>query len=221
MRVPPHSKYQMPTNGENQNSYGESDTKVARLIKSYNLDADTGDRLEELWTADGDRRESLRDLADRFNKALLETAVAAAGVSTVDGEIDNLYRLLTSDDVSSGNRTEARARLEKNGVDVDQLEHDFVTYQAIRSYLKKVYGAEYERDSETTRVDKVIETSQRLQSRIRSVTEKSLTQLKETNQISLGEFHLFIDITVLCEDCNTQYGLVELLREGSCECQSE
>ncbi|UHQ96077.1 hypothetical protein HYG82_22370 (plasmid) [Natrinema halophilum] len=163
----------------------------------------------------------MRDLADRFNKALLETAVAAAGVSTVDGEIDNLYRLLTSDDVSSGNRTEARARLEKNGVDVDQLEHDFVTYQAIRSYLKKVYGAEYERDSETTRVDKVIETSQRLQSRIRSVTEKSLTQLKETNQISLGEFHLFIDITVLCEDCNTQYGLVELLREGSCECQSE
>jgi hypothetical protein len=32
-------------------------------------------------------------------------------------------------------RTEASARLEPNGVDVDHLERDFVTYQAIRSYL--------------------------------------------------------------------------------------
>jgi len=190
------------------------------MIEVYGLGDQFGERLEELWTADGDQRESLRALADRFNERLLESAMEDAGMSTVEGEVSNLYRLLTSDEVSSGNRTEARRRLEQNSVDIEQLEEDFVTYQAIRTYLKEYRGAEYEHESNAKRVEKVIETLQRLQSRTRSVAEKSLEQLTNTDQLALGEFRIFVDVTVLCEDCNTQYDIVELLREGRCECQS-
>lgn len=45
---------------------------------------------------------------------------------------------------------------------------------------------------------------QRLKSRTRSVAEKNLDQLKKMGQLSLGEYRLFIDVSVLCEECNTQ-----------------
>lgn len=199
----------------------KGNNKIARLIDEYELGEEFGDRLEDLWTADGDERESLRSLADRFNKRLLGTVINDAGISVVDGEVGNLYRLLTDDDVSSGNRTEARHRLERNGVDVEQLERDFVTYQAIRSYLKEYRGATYENRSDTSRVETAIETVQRLTSRTRTVAEKSVDQLNNTGKLSIGEYRLFVEINVLCEECGTQYDLVELLREGSCDCHSE
>lgn len=197
------------------------DSKVARLIETSDLDKSYGDRLEELWTAEGSRRESLRALADRFNKRLLESAMADAGMSWVDGEAENIYRLLTDDDVSSGNRIEARHRLEQNGVDVDQLERDFVSYQAIRSYLKEFRDAHHEDDSQTDRADSVTETIQRLKSRTRSVAEKSLDQLRRADRITLGEFRLFIDINVHCQECNSQYTFTDVVKRGGCDCQSE
>lgn len=210
----------MSLGDENANTDTRIDSKVARLIEEYGLGESFGERLEERWTTDGPNRESLRALADRFNKRLLEAAVTDAGISTIEGEIDNLYRLLTSDDVTRGTRTEARRSLEQGGVDIDRLERDFVTYQAIRTYLKEYRNAEYERTTEHSRIDSVIETLQRLQSRTHSVAEKSLEQLAKTDQLTIGEFRIFVDISVLCEGCNKQYGIVELLREGSCECQS-
>lgn len=206
------------TSGTGQD--GKPASKVARLIDTYDLGPAFGDRLERLWTAEGDERESLRSLADRFNKRLLEETMIDAGMSTIEGEIDNLYRLLTDEDVSSGARTEARMRLTRNGVDVDQLERDFVTYQAIRSYLKDYRGTEYVGTDDRTRVESVVETIQRLRSRTRSVAQKSLSQLRDTGHLSIGEFRVFVDITVLCEECNTQYGIVELLEERQCECQT-
>lgn len=197
------------------------DSKVARLIDEYGLGEAYGDRLEALWTAEGSERESLRSLADRFNERLLEAAITDAGMSTVDGEVANIYRLLTDDDVSSGNRIEARRRLEQNGVDVDGLERDFVTYQAIRSYLTEYRDAQYEDDSQVDRAESVIDTIQRLKSRTRSVAERSLDQLRETDRLTLGEFRLFIDISVHCEACGTQYEFVELVKRGGCECASE
>jgi hypothetical protein len=200
---------------------GKPASKVAKLIDRYELGTAFGDRLEALWTADGDRRESLRSLADRFNKRLLEEAMVDAGMSTIEGEVDNIHRLLTDDDVSSGARTEARMRLSRNGVAVDELGDDFVTYQAIRSYLKDYREAEYQGTDDGTRVESVAETIQRLRSRTRSVARKSLDQLAETGTLSIGEFRVFVDVTVLCEDCNTQYGVAELLDDARCECGQE
>jgi len=193
-------------------------TKVSRLIREYDLDDGMGIRLEKLWTGNGDERMSLRSLADLFNKKLLETTMTNANMSTVDGEAENLYRLLTSDDVSRGKYTEARNLLEREEVDVDRLEKDFVTYQAIRSYLQNERDAEYqERDAED-KLTSSIESIQRLESRIRSVSDNTLTQLRNSSIITLGEFRIFININVHCEDCETQSQVTELLRNGGCEC---
>jgi predicted transcriptional regulator len=196
-------------------------SKVARLIDEYELGASYGDRLEARWTDDSDERMSLRDLADLFNERLLRAAIEEQGTATVDGEVENLYRLLTDDDVSRGVRTEAQARLEREGVDVDRLDRDFVTYQAVRSYLTDYRGAEYDQPSDAARREKTVETIERLQSRVRSVVTRNLQQLRDTDRISLGQFRLFVDVDVLCEDCGAEYGARELVERGGCDCDPD
>lgn len=193
-------------------------SKVARLTEKYDLGPAMGDRMEADWTGASGERSSLRDLADRVNRLVLRTALQDAGESALDGEVANTYRLLADDDASSGSRTEARQRLERSGVDVEELERDFVTYQAVRSYLTEYRNAEYEGPNADQRRENLAETVGRLRSRTASVIESNLRQLRDAGGITLGEFRLLVAVTVLCEDCDRQYGVKELLDHGGCDC---
>jgi hypothetical protein len=190
-------------------------SKVARLIDDYELDG-IGAELEHHWTAEDDRR-SLRDLADYFNLQILTQALEAANIQHLDGEVENTYRLLTDDDISSAESTRAQRRLERDGVDVDALKSDFVTYQAIRTYLKDHRGAEYT-PAETDPLEREKTNVQKLRGRMVSVTEGKLEQLRNSGSLSLGDFRTIAEIQVICEDCNTQYDILELFDRGGCEC---
>ncbi|MFC4551159.1 MULTISPECIES: rod-determining factor RdfA [Halorussus] len=194
-------------------------TKVGRLLERYGLGEEFGDRLEAAWLGESVERKSLRDLADEFNRELLGVAMAEAGMSSLDGEVENIYRLLTDEEVSSGMRTDARRRLDRNGVDVESLERDFVSYQAVRSYLKGVRQAEYDDSADEDRVEKVAESVRRLQSRTVSVAEGNLDQLRNAGDLTLGDSRVLVDLTVLCEDCGDQYSYDELLERGGCDCE--
>jgi len=95
---------------------GSAQSKVAQLIETYEL-ASMGAELERAWLGNTGERQSLRDLADRFNQALLMAAIRDAGMDVIDGEPANFYRLLTDDNVSAGKRIEARNRLDRAGID--------------------------------------------------------------------------------------------------------
>jgi hypothetical protein len=190
--------------------------KVARLIEQRSLDG-VGDRLERRWTADGDERLSLRDLADVFNRELLRAAMVEAGMQPLDGDVENVYRLLTDDDVSGADQTRIERRLDREGVDVDRLRQEFVTYQAIRTYLKQHRGASYDPDT-ADQVESGKEHIQRLRGRVRTVTDSKLSQLRQTDDIELGSFRTLVQVNVLCEDCGTQYDVETLLDKGGCDC---
>jgi len=191
-------------------------TKVARLIDEYGLEA-LGPEMEQRWTADGDDRLSLRALAEYFNQQLLEAKMTGAGMQPLSGEIENTYRLLTDDDVGSADETRTRRRLERNGLDVESTQQDFVTYQAIRTYLKDHRGAEHATDDRPRTVVEG-ENIQRLRGRTKTVTEGRLKQLQRGDHITLGAFRVFTEINVLCEDCGMRYEIDELLERGGCEC---
>lgn len=194
-------------------------TKVEKLLEKYDLGDGFGDRLEAHWLGESAERKSLRDLADLFNREVLAAAMEERGMTALDGEVENLYRLLTDDDVTSGTRIDARRRLADNGVDVETLESDFVSYQAIRTYLKDVRGADYEADPDGDRVERATDNVRRLQSRTVTVAEGTLEQLENAGEVSVGESHIILDMTVLCEDCNGQFAYEELLRRGGCNCE--
>ncbi|WP_137290602.1 rod-determining factor RdfA [Natronorubrum halophilum] len=203
---------------ENDAAGGTTNTKVGRLIDRYDLGREYGEELEAAWTADGSERKSLRDLAEEFNHRVLASAMDEAAMSPLDGEVDNIYRLLTQDEVTAGVRTEVRGQLERNGIDVNQLERDFVTYQAIRSYLQNECGAEYERTSNENRIERTADSINNLQARLSSVCETNLDQLRDTDRITLDDYHLFVSVDVLCEACDSQYTVSELLERGGCDC---
>jgi hypothetical protein len=163
----------------------ENRSKVARVIREYGLNG-TGDELVASWTDQGDDQRSLRQLADHLNHALLRAAMDDAGMSPLDGEVENFYRLLTDDETSAGNETEARSTLRREGVAVDELQRKFVSHQAIHNYLTEYRDVEWqsgteERDS----VEKTLDTVQRLQSRVTAVSEQSIQTLSDKGFISV------------------------------------
>lgn len=191
-------------------------TKVGRLIEDHDL-VGIGEEMERRWTSDGDERMSLRDLATLFNRRLLDARLTDTGVQSLPGDVENTYRLLTDDGVGSAERTRLTRQLERDGLDPDALRDDFVTYQAVRSYLTEVRGAEYEREDD----DRVADESsyiQRLRGRLTSVAEQKLERLRDTGCITLGDFNLFVDINVYCKECEQQFSTDELLTRRACEC---
>jgi len=195
----------------------EPRSKVARLIESYDL-APIGADLEAAWLGETGERQSLRDLADRFNRALLLAAIRDAGMDVVDGEARNYYRLLTDEDVSAGRRVEARNRLDAAGVDVGRLQEAFVSYQSIRHYLTEVRGASYERDDGESGVERERSVIDRLQSRVESVVRDTVDRLGNAGRLSVGDYRVFVSVDVLCQDCGGQYAVGELLDRGHCDC---
>jgi hypothetical protein len=196
----------------------ERQTKTERLIQEYGLDG-IGAELEAYWTGEADERRSLRDLADLFNRRLLRTAAETAGLSPTDAEVRRIHGVLRDGDASAGERIETRRKLERAGVDVDGLTGDFVSHQAIHTYLRDRRGAEYEREGD--QVERDTETLRRLRSRTTAVSERTLERLRDTGRIDLGAFDVRVDVRVFCEDCGTERDAVELLADRGCACGTD
>ncbi|MFU1783311.1 rod-determining factor RdfA [Haloarcula japonica] len=206
----------MTSADDDQSSSRGRSSKVARLIEQYGLQG-IGPQLEELWTTDDpDRRRSLRSLAEFFNRQLLKQELEQADMQTLDGEVENTFRLLTDESVSQANQTRVRRQLEREGIDVDQLKDDFVSYQSMRTYLTKYRDATYDNDAEPVASTKRM--VQRLQSRVSNVIETKIAALKKSGAVSLDEFQVIVDVRVICERCGTQKDVISLLDDRKCDC---
>ena len=191
--------------------------KVTRVLDKYDFST-LGDELVNRWTAKNNRM-SLRQLAAYFNKQLLESRLDEKRVDMLPGEIENLYELLTDEDVTSGTRIQAENRLSEYGIDIDELRSDFVSRQAIHTYLTKQRQKTYDKPDADETIDKRLEQLQRLKSRERAVTEQTLSTLRNTDRINLGEFQIFSSVQVQCSDCGRQFELTALLDRGGCDCE--
>lgn len=191
-------------------------TKVARVIDEYDLDG-MGERLEARWTGEGGERTSLRDLAGEFNRAVLEATVSDAGGTAISGDIETTYRTLTDDDVPQADRMRKRRELEQDGIDVSALQGNFVTHQAIHTYLTKHREAELP-DRSADRVERKVETLERLQGRTSVVAESTLDGLINTGDLTDREYEVFVDVQVVCSECGTGYSVGDLIRQGGCTC---
>lgn len=208
--------HSMSDDRSNTHSGTPRKTKVGRLLEQYDFD-DFGAELERRWTGEAGERESLRTLADAFNKRILEEKMVRAGMKPLDGEVSNIYRLLTDEDISSGTKVETEARFRQHDIDIDELQKDFVTYQAIRTYLKDVRDASYS-DEDTDSVATARSSFDKLIGRTTAVVREKFQQLSDAGHVDLGSFQVQTTVNVYCEDCGRQYEARELLKRGGCEC---
>ncbi|WP_435157571.1 rod-determining factor RdfA [Haladaptatus sp. DFWS20] len=202
-----------------QDNSRKKTSKVDRVIRKYEL-GDMGETLEDYWTGEAEEQHSLRDLADFFNQAVLEAELDRINTTPLEGEVENIYRLLSDETVSSGIRTEAENSLARDGIDVEQLKKDFVSHQAVYTYLTKYREVSHESkmDDTQTRVEKGAETIRRLQNRTVAVAETTLTNLRNTDRIELADFDVINDVRVVCNECGQSNSIDDLLEKGGCDC---
>jgi predicted transcriptional regulator len=186
------------------------------VIEAYNLEG-IGERLEAAWTGEAGERTSLRDLADEFNRAVLEAAVREAGSSSIGLEIESTYDVLRNEDGPEATRV--RRRLEREGIDVDELTEDFVTHQAVHTYLTEYRGASLPPE-ERTLAERKIETIEKLQGRLSAVTEGALSSLAKADEIDRDDYDVLVDVRAVCPRCGADASASELIRQGGCDCTS-
>lgn len=192
--------------------------KLGRVADAYGL-ANLDDELVAHWTGEMDERYSTRTLATIVNQRVLEAALTDADVSIKEGELENTYRLLTDDDVSSGTRVQTRNELERDGVPIDDVESDFVSHQTVYNHLTDCLDTSLEEPSDEDRLERSAEKLGALQNRTAAVTTDTIEQLERNGIIAVGEFDVVVSTTVTCEDCLQEYSIRELLDEGSCNCR--
>lgn len=201
-------------------STGEDDTrprtKVGKLIETYDFEG-FGDELERMWTASGDERKSLRDLATIFNKRILQSRIQRSEMSRLSTGVDDIYLQLTGEKGTSADQTRIQRQLEREGIDVETLRSDFVSYGAIRSFLKEERNAEHSPSQNPVKRD--TDSIQQLRNRTMLVTETKLNGLVENDHIELGSHEVTVDINVFCEDCGRQFDVIDVLEQKECGCE--
>jgi len=191
-------------------------SKVARVIEAYDLDG-LGAELERRWTGEDGNRTSLRDLANVFNRRVLAAAMRESGQSAVESDVESAYAALTDEEAGSADRMRKRRDLEQAGVDVDAVLGDFVTHQAVHTYLTSYRDAELP-DRSDGRIDRKLETLERLQGRTAAVTESTVESLVEAGELTDHDYELLVDVRAICPDCGSDYTVGDLLRSGGCDC---
>ncbi|WP_254532659.1 rod-determining factor RdfA [Natrinema gelatinilyticum] len=210
----------MTTPNGTSSATSSCDCKLGRIAERYEL-ARLYEDLVAYWTGDADEQYSIRTLATLVNQHILEVALETAGVSFKEGEVENTYRLLTDDDVSSGTRVQTRNELQRDGVPVEQVESDFVSHQTVYNHLTGCLETSIETPSDEERLERSEEKLGALQSRTVAVTSDTIDRLKRNEILEIGEFNVNVSVTVTCEDCFQEYTVRDLLENRSCDCQTE
>jgi hypothetical protein len=189
-------------------------TKVARIIEKYDLSG-MGAELEAAWVGDAGERTSLRDLADEFNETVLRSVLTEHGISPPNFEVTGTYEALRHG--SGSDETRARRRLEREGIDVDELTNDFVTHQSVHTYLTDERNASLPDDDENA-VERRTETIEKLEGRTAVVTEASIDSTLPEDELDRVDYDVIVDVQVVCSACGATYDPGDLLRQGGCRC---
>ena len=191
--------------------------KVEVVTAEFDLDGIHEEMCREWADDDG---KSVRELADMFNKRVLRTAFRRADKLPIDGEIDNLYRVLTDDDTDPGSRTRAREQLRQDDIPIADVEDRFVSHQTLYRHLVNCLDRAHEPPEKTDeeRIEEWRSRLMALQSRTTSVTERGIDQLSNNGAVDIGSFDVLLEVNVMCEDCGGFYTVGEFLDAEACDC---
>lgn len=146
--------------------------------------------------------------------------MSRAGTPPLDGEVDNLHRLLTSDDVSPGMVTQARNRLEEDGVDVAAVTGDFISYQTVNRHLKNCLDVERDDDRTPLGIEGAKDRIFAMQHRTRTVTRQAIGQVRRERGTDFEDFEIYVDISARCTECGAQLDVEQALAGEACRCSS-
>lgn len=192
----------------------EHGCKVCRVLDERGVEH-YDERLLDEWQADESQRKGYRALARWLNVTLLRREMDQAGLSTLGGEAASKYERLRDDDRDG---TEVARLLKREGVDIDGLEDDFVSYGVVRTHLLDCLGEAYERvesasdwEDDSIRIARDHAT-EKISDAVRSLVNK--------DEIDVGgDVTVRLNAEIECENCQVRAPLRRVRRRGYvCEC---
>jgi predicted transcriptional regulator len=189
-------------------------TKVARCIEKYDL-PEMGPTLEARWTGESGERTSLRDLAEIFNRTLVEAALRDVDTRPLSVDVGGIYEALRHG--SNTERPRAERRLEREGVDAEALTADFVSHKAVHTYLRRNRGASPPASTATT-VENRIQTIEKLEGRVAAVAEAAVSGVPAAEDADTPAYEVLVDVKSVCTACGETYSVRDLLTRGGCRC---
>jgi transcriptional regulator with XRE-family HTH domain len=159
---------------------------------------------------------SLRDLAEAVNTRLVESVLEEADAD-VAGDAASVYAALADEDVPPERRLSVRNRLTDLGVDVEELDADFVSYQAVRRHLRNCLDVATDREGITDLSEgrEIVATARE---RDREIISQTLRRLQRVGELRDTDIEVRISPRVSCRRCGQFFGLDEFLAAGGCDC---
>ena len=188
--------------------------KVGRGIAKYDCGG-LNDRLVRAYTEEG---ASLRDLEEVINEAYVAGAIDASP-SAIDLTPERVVSVLRGDgDTEPRARARLRTRLEQQGVDIEALEGDFVTYRTVKTHLNECLDVDTSRQESLT-IDDARDTIGWSQARCEGVIETTVERLANADRATIGDsFDVTVSPRIECRDCGSSLTPTQFLERGGCEC---
>jgi len=191
----------------------EHGCKVCRVLDERGLER-YDDRLLEQWRGDKQTRKGYRQLARWLNVTLLRREMDRAGLSTLGNEAESKYDRLVGDDASA---SELERVLQREGIDVERLRKDFVSYGVVRTHITECLGAEYEEPESDDWQRQAIEIAT---DHARSRIGDAVSSLQSSGELeSGGELDVLVQAELECADCQSKVPVERAIRRGYvCHC---
>jgi len=190
--------------------------KVCRVLSERGLD-DYEDQLLAQWRGEDGDRKGYRQLARWLNVTLLRREMEAAGLTTLGGEAASKYDRLRADDARA---SEVARHLDCEGIDVDRLGSDFVSYGVVRTHILDCLGEEYQPEESSEWETDAVEIA-----RDHTTTKigEAVNALSGKGEIGVGaDVTVHLDVEIECGECGTRIALERAFEgEESCECVPE
>ncbi|WP_254861532.1 rod-determining factor RdfA [Halovivax gelatinilyticus] len=183
--------------------------KVCRVLDERELEG-YDETLLDRWLADGPGRMGYRALARWLNTTMLRREMDMAGLTTLGDEAASKYDRLTADDDTVS--AEVRSSLRTDGVPIDELEADFVSYGVVRTHLTECLGAERdpEPDSDWER-DALSITRQHAETK----AAEAIRSLENKGELeAVGDISVNVTFELECAETHRTVALERALRRG-------
>ena len=192
--------------------------KVCGLLEKHDMEQ-YDDRLVEHWRGPDDERMGYRQLADWFNVTMLRREMDRSGLNTLGNETESKYERLVGDDTAVAE--EVRRSLHDEGVPIDDLVEDFVSYGVVRTHLKECLGVEREpTEADTDWERRSIEIAQ---SNAEGKVMEAVTSLVNKGDLqATSDIEVHLDAEIECHECQLRVPLDRALRRGQvCDCPTQ
>jgi hypothetical protein len=181
--------------------------KVCRVLADRDM-AEYEQRMVEHWHGQNGQRMGYRQLADWFNVTLLRREMDKAGVSTLGDEAESKYdRLQKGGTVAE----EVRTVLKRNGVPIEQVESDFVSYGVVRTHLTECLGEEYEEESGDWEGDAIGRARNHAEQKISEAVAAAVSNGKLD---AVGDVSVELSVDLTCSETHVSVPVDQALRRG-------